>query len=83
MSPKQDLWRANWLIYSDPDLHQPRRQTELRPRNFGEELWVRVERQTFCKLPKTKAVIFGIHTYVVPFSKLNNIQRKSISNIIN
>ncbi|MGI9349890.1 MAG: heme-dependent oxidative N-demethylase family protein [Amylibacter sp.] len=83
MSSKQDLWRANWLIYSDPNLHQPRRQAELRPRNFGEEFWVRVERQTFCKLPKTKAVIFGIHTYVVPFSKLNNVQRKSISNIIN
>ncbi|MBT4323411.1 MAG: DUF3445 domain-containing protein, partial [Rhodobacterales bacterium] len=45
--------------------------------------WVRVERQTFCKLPETQAIIFGIHTYVVPIDILSNIQRETLLNAIN
>jgi hypothetical protein len=32
-------------------------------RRAGDSLWIRVERQTFVRLPETKALAFGIHTY--------------------
>ncbi|MBL8908017.1 MAG: DUF3445 domain-containing protein [Rhizobiales bacterium] len=36
----------------------------------GERLWIRVERQTFMRLPQTRALAFGIHTYSHPLSSL-------------
>lgn len=83
MRPDQDMWRANWLIYNDPNLYQPRRASESRPKDSSKEQWVRVERQSFCKLPNTKAIIFGIHTYLVPFSCLTDNQKVTLGNIIN
>ena len=77
MRPEQPLWRANFLLYHDADLHQPRKETEKRP--TGEPQFVRVERQTLRKLPKTKAVVFGIHTYVVPIETLTESERVSLS----
>jgi len=75
MRPEQDMWRANWLVYDDPDLHQPRKRHEIRPRNVSKQQWVRVERQSLCKLPNTQAIIFGIHTSVIPFFELTDIQK--------
>ena len=64
----QPMWRFNVLHYSDPTLYQPyRRNVDLKPS------YTRSERQTFLKLPKTGAVVFGIHTFVVkkvPFDTL-------------
>ncbi|WP_421694810.1 heme-dependent oxidative N-demethylase family protein [Aestuariivirga sp.] len=37
-------------------------------RKAGELLWLRVERQTFVRLPETGALAFGIHTYSHPLS---------------
>ena len=34
----------------------------------GDMLWLRVERQTFVRLPETGALAFGIHTYSDPLS---------------
>ena len=79
MRPDQDMWRANWLVYDDPDLHQPRKRNEVRPRIVSKEQWVRVERQSFCKLPNTQAIIFGIHTCVLPFLELTDIQKITLN----
>jgi hypothetical protein len=54
------LWRFNRLRYADPDLHQPVRQDPEAPRPFH-----RSERQCILRLPRTQAVVFTIHTYVV------------------
>lgn len=78
MRPEQDMYRANWLIYNDPDLHQPRRNGDARARNKVKEQWMRVERQSLCKLPRTGVVVFGIHNYVVPFDRLSAAQRESL-----
>ncbi|MGJ8587311.1 MAG: heme-dependent oxidative N-demethylase family protein [Yoonia sp.] len=55
------LWRFNKLPYVDADLHQPykRAVTDRMP-------FVRSERQCILRLPRTEAVIFTIHTYVIP-----------------
>lgn len=78
MRPEQDMYRANWLIYNDPDLHQPRRNGDARARNKVTDQWMRVERQSLCKLPRTGVVVFGIHNYVVPFERLTDAQRDSL-----
>jgi dimethylamine monooxygenase subunit A len=63
--PEQPLWRANGLIYSDPELFYPR--TEAAPRKRPEDGvgYVRSERQCFVKLPVSGAVVFSIHTYLL------------------
>ena len=53
------IWRFNLLPYRTPYLFQP----------FGKSqksgAYLRSERQTLLRLPRTGAVVFGIHTYVV------------------
>jgi len=66
LRPEQPLMRANFLIYTDAELHQPRLEGESKPFPPGAVRFVRVERQSFRKLPKTQAVVFAIHTFVVP-----------------
>ncbi|GGX48243.1 hypothetical protein GCM10007385_15100 [Tateyamaria omphalii] len=61
------LWRFNQLWYQDPELFQPRSQSE--PRRVGAGLtegpYYRSERQTLLRLPQSRAVVFAIHTYVL------------------
>jgi len=74
--PEQPLWRANFLRYADPDLHQPRRVGEDKPApDIGG--FVRVERQTLRKLPRTGAVVFGIHTYVIGWDQLSKTEQEA------
>lgn len=57
------LWRFNALHYAQADLHQPRREADRRTKR-GKD-FLRSELQTVRRLPKTGAVVFGIHTYVL------------------
>lgn len=68
MRPAAPIWRANWLIYHDADLFQPRREADRRSSPGTGEGWLRSERQSLLKLPETGAVVFAIHTYVLPRS---------------
>jgi hypothetical protein len=56
----QPLWRFNRLTYRDADLHQP-----FRKNDGGQGDFIRMERQCILRLPRTQAVVFSIHTYVV------------------
>jgi hypothetical protein len=38
----------------------------------GDLLWLRVERQTFVRLPESRALAFGIYTYSHPLSSLSD-----------
>lgn len=62
---ERPIWRANCLTYDDPELHQPRTEENRRQTDPQKAQWIRVERQGMRRLPKTKAVVFSIHTYVV------------------
>ena len=68
---EQPLGRANFLIYTDPELHQPRGEGITKPIAPKAPRYIRVERQTFRRLRETLAVVFAIHTYVVPESSLS------------
>ena len=65
------LWRNNYLRYADAELHQPRRESDpqrhlsIRP----DAPYMRAERQSVVRLPKTRGVIFSIHTYVARAKK--------------
>ena len=63
---EQPLGRANFLIYTDPELHQPRGEGIAKRVDPKAPRYIRVERQTFRRLPETLAVVFAIHTYIVP-----------------
>ncbi|MBI1172247.1 DUF3445 domain-containing protein [bacterium] len=68
--PEQPLWRMNAFLYADPALHQPKSEAAPRQR-IGERPYLRAERQALVRLPKSDAVVFSIHTYVVPAATLS------------
>ena len=76
--PEQPLWRANALVYDDATLHQPRREGQRRPRPVA-GLYLRSERQCLLRLPVSRAVVFSIHTYVVPVASLTTDQRAAMA----
>ena len=61
--------RANWSLLDDPALFQPTGKLltdaspELDARNAGEQVWLRVETQTLQRLPRTRAILFGIRIH--------------------
>ncbi len=60
------LWRFNALWYHDAALHQPRSANAPRPKpKAGQAGFLRSEKQTILRLPRTRAVVFGIHTFVL------------------
>ncbi len=64
--PDRPLCRYNVLYYADPTLHQPRSRDEPRARDEeGSYPYVRSERQSVLRLPKTRACVFSIHSYVM------------------
>lgn len=73
LKPGHPVGRVGWSLTTDGDLdHSPataaRRQTphEITLDNAGERCFLRLERQTFSRLPRTRAVLFTIHTYRAP-----------------
>ncbi|NOC82782.1 DUF3445 domain-containing protein [Ruegeria sp. HKCCD6428] len=66
IQPGRPLWRFNALWYEDPELFQPRSASEPREiRDRRQASYLRSERQTLLRLPKTNAVVFSIHTYIL------------------
>lgn len=63
------LWRFNLIPYDDPALFQPRREEDPRPRTASEARYLRSERQCILRLPRSRAVVFSIHTYVLARSE--------------
>jgi dimethylamine monooxygenase subunit A len=78
LQPGQAVWRANVLCYNDPNLYQPRLESERRPFDRSKPLWVRVERQTLMRLAPSGAIVFTIHTWLVPMDRLTAEQAASL-----
>ena len=75
--PGQVLMRANALLYADAELHQPRHAGARRPRlAAGAPAYMRSERQCLVRLPRTGAVVFSIHTFVLRYEDLTADQRE-------
>ncbi|WP_428030987.1 heme-dependent oxidative N-demethylase family protein [Ancylobacter sp.] len=70
---EQPVWRLNWSIYPDDELHHP--ESKARPRNWFDdpdnlapEVFVRVERQTLRRLPVSGDMLFTVRVHVDPFT---------------
>ncbi len=77
----QPIMRANLLIYGRTDLHNPRHEFARHHPDPGDARYIRVERQTFLRLPTTRAVIFGIHTFMVAPDALTPEQRTRLDEV--
>jgi hypothetical protein len=64
--------RLNWSMMDDPALfqtggkHRENVNTAITDENAGETLFLRVERQTLRRLPRSQAVLFTIRVHVYP-----------------
>lgn len=80
MRPEQPLWRANLLVYTNPDLYQPK--PENRPKEKSPDgAYIRSERQCLLKLPRSNAVIFSIHTAIIHRNALDPEQQTAFAEI--
>ncbi len=76
MKPERPVWRLNWSLTDDPELFQPSGHsrpdlaTDITPDNAGARLFLRVERQTLRRLPRSGAICFGIRVYQNPLRDL-------------
>ncbi|MCE3250507.1 MAG: hypothetical protein K0R41_4332 [Geminicoccaceae bacterium] len=66
------VWRVDWSLVDTPQLflppeHRAERKVIAAGR-AGEQLWLRVERQTLRRLPRSGDVLFGIRTHVAPLA---------------
>ncbi|WP_300535187.1 DUF3445 domain-containing protein [uncultured Mameliella sp.] len=66
VQPGRPLWRFNALRYAEPELFQPQSLHDPRaPVDPATAPFWRSERQCILRLPRTRAVVFSIHTYLV------------------
>ncbi len=77
--PEQGLWRANAFRYADAALHHPLREAAPRPKVAGVAPYLRSERQCLLRLPRSGAVVFSIHTYVLRLADLAPEQAESLA----
>jgi len=76
IKPGRPMMRANYLTYKDADLFHP--MSEKNRRHDFTPNFMRVERQCLVRLPETQAVVFSIHTYVVPMDALSDAARHGL-----
>jgi hypothetical protein len=66
------VWRVNWSLVDRPTLFLPPEHRghpqPVSAERAGAQLWLRVERQTLRRLPRSGDVVFGIRTHVDPLA---------------
>jgi len=75
LQPQSPGYRFNWSIVDTPELflglhRQHQMADSVTAERAGDQLWIRVERQTLRRLPQSHAVLFTVRTYVYPLSIL-------------
>lgn len=76
--PGQVLWRANFNVYDSSELFHPRSESDPRqPATLRR--YLRSERQTLRRLPVSEAVVFAIHTFLLPMERLTEAERAGLS----
>jgi len=78
---EQPLWRANALLYENPDLFAPRSESDSAPHTTAQGRYLRSERQVLVRLPETGAIVFSIHTYLIERSRLIGEQLKDMVHV--
>ena len=69
LTVENPVWRLNWSIYGDDELHHPQAKAlDARIVDGTPELYVRVERQTLRRLPQSGDLLFTIKVHVDPIA---------------
>jgi hypothetical protein len=80
IAPERPMIRVNWAVHPTDALHQPRGKTLDAPSYpIAGRFWLRTERQTLRRLPRTGAVAFGIKLSVTPLDALIAEQRAALA----
>ncbi|MFM7526497.1 MAG: heme-dependent oxidative N-demethylase family protein [Actinomycetota bacterium] len=67
LSPEKPIWRSNWTLEDHPALFQP--FSPDRPLvEHPSDLWIRIERETLRRLPRTRGILFTIRGFQEPLS---------------
>ena len=68
LTPARSFWRLGWGILDTPDWYTPVDGTAAaRPTTPGpNDHFLRIERETLRRFPRTNCILFTIRTYVVP-----------------
>ncbi len=75
LTVEKPVWRSNWIIQDHPALFQPQMPSESLVKN-PDELWIRMERQTLRRLPKTGGILFTIRGYQQPLPEYLSRSKK-------
>jgi hypothetical protein len=78
LRPGVALARANVILNVEAGLFLPRREAEAHDAPRAPAAFVRVERQTLLRLPRTGAIVFSIHTFKVRSASLTPAQRAGL-----
>jgi hypothetical protein len=83
MSSSTPIWRANFLLYDDYELFQPRLERDEKG-NIHKKLsqFMRVERQALKKFSYSRNILFAIHTFVVPYVNLTGNQKVTLERFL-
>ena len=80
LTVEKPVWRSNWIIQDHPALFQP--QIPMGPLvKTPDELWIRMERQTLRRLPKTGGILFTIRGYQQPLPEYLSRSKQIAQNI--
>lgn len=96
MKPGKTIWRMSWNFKLTDQLdlstkHKPhykadfaRRAPTLTPETVGQEVYIRIERQTFTRLRREPYVLFGVHTYNSLLSEeaADRVRAEQIFNVV-
>jgi hypothetical protein len=67
LSPDKPVWRSNWTLEDHPALFQPYSPDGPLVEEPG-ELWIRIERETLRRLPRTRGILFTIRGFQEPLA---------------
>ncbi len=76
MAPGKGLWRRNWglpltdHLFLHADVEPPVSIPEMTPENLLAHGHIRSEHETFIRLPGSKAIVFGVQTYIWPLREV-------------
>jgi hypothetical protein len=73
LRPEQPVLRWNWSLYGDDVLPHPLPSPTARRYGDGDradQVFLRNERQTLCKLPETGAILFTVRIHIDPLEAL-------------
>ena len=78
LKPGRTFWRMSWNFKLSDEMDQTTKYTpaykadfeerapKLSPAGVADSVFIRIERQTFTRLPRSGGLVFGIHTYNSP-----------------